>query len=33
MGFGVGDFEVGVGFGFVPEFVGVGIVGVVPGSD
>ena len=33
MGFGVGDVEVGVGFGLVSEFVGVGIVGVVPSSS
>ena len=33
MGFGVGDVEVRVGFGFVSEFVGVGIVGVVPSSS
>ena len=33
VGFGVGDVEVGVEFGFVSEFVGVGIVGVVLGTS
>ena len=33
MGFGVGDVEVGVGPGFVSDLVGVGFVGVVPGSS